>query len=64
MTPLPYRGGDRGGVSGFFPAQYLPHHSISFISLTPPLPPPLQGRGDIACVIFQNTIPFGWANCI
>ena len=59
LTPRPCRGG-AGVGSAFLPAYNIFHVplSSSLISLTPPLSPPLQGRGNSAYCIFLNPIPF------
>ena len=59
LTPRPCRGG--AGVGSAFLTAYKIFHtplSSSLISLTPPLSPPLQGRGNSAYCIFLNPIPF------
>ncbi|GEM_PF-4634967 len=59
LTPRPCRGGTGVG-SAFLTANKIFHTplSSSLISLTPPLSPPLQGRGNSAYCIFLNPIPF------
>ena len=64
LTPRPCRGG-AGVGSAFLPAHNIFHALLSsFISLTPPLSPPLQGRGNIAYGFFGNTISFIGSNSI
>ena len=59
MSPRPCRGG-----AGVGSASLIEHRifyitlPFSLISLTPPLSPPLQGRGNSAYGILQNTISF------